>query len=123
MLFNFGLNGNNADGGFGAALIMDANGNLYGTTSGGGAGVYGGGTVFELSPPSTSVGEWTESVLWFFGSGTDGNTPEDGLIMDSKGNLYGTARGGAAGAGVVFETDTACDRWRELDGVYPVGLW
>ena len=72
---------------------MDASGNLYGTTSKGGrygtsSGGYG--TVFELTPPSTSGGNWTESVLWSFGNGSDGATPEAGLVVDNSGNLYGT---------------------------------
>ena len=46
--------------------------------------------MFELTPPSTSGGNWTESILWSFGGGTDGNYPYAGLIMDAEGNLYGT---------------------------------
>jgi hypothetical protein len=49
---------------------MDTKGNLYGTTSEGGAylsgTMYGAGTVFELTPPTTSGGSWTESVLYSF---------------------------------------------------------
>jgi uncharacterized repeat protein (TIGR03803 family) len=91
-----------------AGLIMDKSGNLYGTTAHGGA--YGGGTVFELTPPSSNGSAWTESILWSFGNGTDGIDPEAGLIMDKSGNLYGTTSiGGAngasasAGGGIVFE--------------------
>ena len=60
-----------------ADLIMDKSGNLYGTTQHGGAyaALQPGGTVFELTPPSTSGGNWTESVLWSFGNGTDGSYP------------------------------------------------
>jgi uncharacterized repeat protein (TIGR03803 family) len=87
----------NADGASPAGdLIMDAAGNLYGTTSGGGSG-----TVFELIPPSTSTGSWTEIVLHRF-NGSDGANPIAGLIMDASGNLYGTARGGGSG------TSTTC---------------
>lgn len=75
-----------------AGLVMDKSGNLYGTTSVGGA--YGassaGGTVFELTPPATSGGDWTEKIIWSFGNGTDGELPEAGLIMDKAGDLYGT---------------------------------
>ena len=70
-LWNFG---NGTDGSSPrAGLVRDRSGNLYGTTIFGGA--YGPGTVFELRPPSTAGGLWTESVLWSFGNGTDGAAP------------------------------------------------
>lgn len=83
-----------------AAVIVDGSGNLYGTTSGELTG--GNGTVFELTPGSG--GAWTETVLHSFTGGSDGGFPADPLIMDSAGNLYGTAGGGGTlGSGVVFE--------------------
>jgi hypothetical protein len=88
----------------GATLIMDASGNLYSTTTNGGAYSSGengvGGTVFELTIPSTVGGNWIESILWSFANGTDGAQPGFGsLIMDTSGNLYGTTVfGGAYGA-------------------------
>ena len=108
--------GNGTDGlGPAAGLIMDASGNLYGTTRLGGAS--GGGTVFELTPPSTVGEAWTESILWDFGNGTDGKQPYAGLIMDKSGNLYGTTRnGGASGGGTVFELtppSTVGEAWTE----------
>ncbi len=78
-----------------AGLIKDSAGNLYGTTSGGGDN--GCGTVYELSPPSTPGGSWTETVLYSFAppsNPNDGCGPEAGLVMDSNGNLYGTTSGG-----------------------------
>lgn len=92
-------------------LVFDAAGNLYGTTNEGGAD--NAGTVFELSP--TSAGGWTESVLYSFTGGADGAEPQAGLILDSVGNLYGTASsGGAYGVGVVFElTPTLTGDWTE----------
>jgi uncharacterized repeat protein (TIGR03803 family) len=85
-----------------AGLIMDSNGNLYGTTVEGGASRNG--TVFELSPPTTADGPWNETVLHAFKGGNDGAAPYAGLIMDSSGNLYGTTGGGgASGWGTVFE--------------------
>jgi uncharacterized repeat protein (TIGR03803 family) len=79
-----------------AGLIMDKKGNLYGTTSYGGAG--GKGTVFEVAPSGT------ETVLWSFSGGADGSDPMASLIIDKKGNLYGTTVfGGANGDGTVFE--------------------
>ena len=100
--------------------------NLYGATSfGGGKGTtcdefYGGncGAVFELSPPKTKGGKWTEKVLHAFASGTDGANPNGGLVLDSKGAVYGTTSfggfaGGAlqtlAGRGIVFQAQTATE--------------
>jgi len=72
-------------------LVIDANGNLYGTTERGGTG-YGsggyGGTVFELSPGAG--GAWTETILHNFQGGQDGQFPATRLNMDQSGNLYGT---------------------------------
>jgi uncharacterized repeat protein (TIGR03803 family) len=79
-----------------AGLIRDSSGNGYGTTSSGGAS--NAGTLFELAK-----GTGTLSVLASF-NGTDGANPDDGLIMDSSGNLYGTtAGGGISGSGTIFE--------------------
>ncbi len=81
-------------------LALDAAGNLYGTTTAGGAS--GNGAVFELA--KNSDGSWTESVLYSFAGGTDGATPYAGVTFDTSGNLYGTTTaGGASSAGTVFE--------------------
>ncbi len=84
-----------------AGVISDSAGNLYGTTVAG--GLYGYGTVFELSY-NVGVG-WTETVLHSFTlNGNDGGAPYAGLISDPAGNLYGvTNQGGAHEGGVVFE--------------------
>jgi hypothetical protein len=78
-------------------LVFDNAGNLYGaTTFGGGHGTTCNdfyqycGAVFELSPPKTKGGKWTEKVLHGFKSGTDGANPNGGLVFDSKGAIYGT---------------------------------
>jgi uncharacterized repeat protein (TIGR03803 family) len=87
-----------------AGLIADAAGNLYGTTTNGGAASCQGGcgTVFELSP--TAGGRWTETVVYRFTGGSDGAIPQTGLTFDAGGNLYGTTiHGGALGDGVVFQ--------------------
>src|ERR1700733_13909644 len=86
------------------ALIFDYQGNLYGTTTSGGGG--NGGSVFELSPPSTPGGAWTETVLWANSASdaTDGSQLYGKVVMDPEGNLYGTTyAGGSHGAGTVFE--------------------
>jgi uncharacterized repeat protein (TIGR03803 family) len=83
-------------------LVTDSSGNLYGTTSRGGAS--GCGTIFELSPPSGPDRGWSERVLYTFAGGKDGNNPAAGLIGDRNGNLYGTtAFGGEYGFGTVFK--------------------
>ncbi|MGH9918464.1 MAG: choice-of-anchor tandem repeat GloVer-containing protein, partial [Nitrososphaerales archaeon] len=82
-------------------VIMDKAGNLYGTTSrGGGTGCSGDGcgTVFELAP------DGTETILHAFQGGSDGELPQNGVVEDSAGNLYGTTGAGGTGAvGTVFE--------------------
>ncbi len=101
-----------------AGLVMDSSGNLYGTTSSGGA--HSVGTVFEV----TSAG--TETVLYSFTGGLDGGIPYGGLVLDSEGNLYGTTRsGGAYHGGTVFElTPTGAETvWHSFghgtDGKFP----
>jgi uncharacterized repeat protein (TIGR03803 family) len=82
-----------------AGLIMDAAGNLYGTTGFGGD--FGIGVVFKLDPTGK------ETVVHTF-TGADGAEPSAPLIMDSAGNLYGTTfRGGAAGFGTIFKLNPA----------------
>jgi uncharacterized repeat protein (TIGR03803 family) len=113
VLYSFCSQAKCADGEFPfAGLIMDKEGNLYGTTAYGGASSpcsqwTGCGAVFKLAPPSTEGGAWTETVLHSFDSQrgiVDGNTPYAGLVMDKEGNLYGTTGGGgASNRGTVFE--------------------
>jgi uncharacterized repeat protein (TIGR03803 family) len=87
-----GADGENPLGG----VVRDASGNLYGTTENGGA--FNSGTVFKLEPNGH------ETVLHSFGAGPkDGKYPENGLVRDSRGNLYGTTYLGGAGFGIVFE--------------------
>jgi uncharacterized repeat protein (TIGR03803 family) len=85
------------------SLVADGAGNLYGTTNEGGA--HNVGTVYELSPPTLTGGAWTESVLYSFGTNhSDGSYPQGGLILDPKGNLYGTTSQGGAGSGSGYGT-------------------
>jgi len=94
---------------WGAGVILDAVGNLYGSTMYGGRGTCnndgapGCGTVFELTPKAG--GGWAEKVLYSFkNNGKDGFYPQASLIFDAAGNLYGTTVGGGTGGyGTVFE--------------------
>jgi|HubBroStandDraft_6_1064221.scaffolds.fasta_scaffold00022_4 uncharacterized repeat protein (TIGR03803 family) len=137
VLYSFGSHPN--DGQYPAAgLIFDQQGNLYGTTASGGAATWG--TVFELSPPSTAGGPWTESILYNFTGGTsDGAVPLASLVFDKQGNLYGTTKSGGSGecygfpgsCGTIFQLSPPSTKggvWRHriihnfgfgADGSYP----
>jgi len=141
------------DGGYGGATpalhqspLVDANGNLYATTFAGGnpkycqntfPGVVGCGVVFKLS---NAFGGWRETVLYRFFGFADGAFPGGRLVMDSSGNLYGSASAGGNtqgnckgnyGCGVVFELSPASSGlWNATtlhtfawtDGLGPGGL-
>jgi uncharacterized repeat protein (TIGR03803 family) len=79
-----------------AGLTWDRAGNLYGTTSVGGAGF---GTVFELSHADSG---WTLSNLYSFRGGSDGAQPEARVVFAPDGTLYGTTTVGGLGYGTVF---------------------
>ncbi len=81
-------------------LLIDAAGNLYGTTNGG-ADEFGGaflGTVFKLSADHTTM-----TPLYTFTGQADGDIPQAGLTADEAGNLYGTTTSGGTGTGTVFK--------------------
>ena len=128
ILYSFG-GGNDGVNPYGG-LIFDESGALYGTTYFGGGSYYA-GTVFKLTPPSTSGGAWTETILHTF-SGGDGAYPYPTLISDSSGALYGnTANGGVdQNYGTVFQltppatqggawTHTVLYRFNGSDGANP----
>ena len=92
-------------------LAFDGSGNLYGTTAeGGGASACNGGcgTIFKI----TSAG--TESVLYSFQGGSDGEGPQGGLIFDSKGNLFGMTGGGGDFNGICSNVNIGCGTVFEL---------
>jgi uncharacterized repeat protein (TIGR03803 family) len=99
VLYAFCAKANCTDGYYPSdAPVFDQKGNLYGTTNLGGG--VGGGVVFKLTP------EGKETVLHAFCTLTncaDGMNPSAPLVFDEKGNLYGTAGGGAYARGVVFK--------------------
>ena len=112
----------NNDGQYPFAGLIGVKGKLYGTTLDGGDS--GTGAVFALDPKTGA-----ETVLYSFGSGTDGQNPE-GSLIDAHGMLYGaTLDGGAHGKGTVFALDletgaetvvhSFCGRKACSDGAYP----
>src|SRR5665213_250328 len=75
-----------------AAVALDASGNLFGTTYGG--GISSAGTVFEIAKGSSTI----KTIATF--NGTNGANPWAGVTLDASGNLYGTTYfGGANGDG------------------------
>lgn len=111
ILYSF-QNGASAGVGLNGSLVVDKSGNVYGTA------FYDGkdfeGTVFELQPGS---GGWSESIIYPFCSQekcTDGANPDSGLILDSSGNLFGSATaGGTEQGGVAFELTPGPSSWTE----------
>src|SRR5580698_1414607 len=110
------------DGGVPAnGVIMDAAGNLFGTTNDDGqyGPEKGAGTAFELSPPSVQGGAWTENTLFSFQQIKDGNEPNE-LTLDAKGNLFGTRTadnilctpGNPKYCGTVFELQPEAGVWK-----------
>jgi uncharacterized repeat protein (TIGR03803 family) len=121
-----------------AALLMNSAGDLYGTTTAGGA--HGFGVAFEATSAS---GTWRTRVLHSFtGANSDGEYPNSVLTMDAAGNLYGTTEAGGAklqncqvmtdkGCGTVFELSLSGTTWKETvlhsfsggtDGGFPGGV-
>lgn len=115
----------NTDAANGNVTAFDSLGNLYGIS---GAGAYGQGAVFELSP---AQGGWIEKILYNFTGGSDGSNPSS-LLVGHDGTLYGTAMGGGVyGSGAVFQLVPASGGWTEnvlysfmgtTDGFWPNGL-
>jgi uncharacterized repeat protein (TIGR03803 family) len=108
-------------------LVVDAAGNLYGSSVLGGD--FGGGTVFQLSPSGSG---WTHTVLYSFTGGLDGGEPYKGVTLDAEGNLIGTAVTGGngpceGGCGVIYKltnnggvwTQTVIHNFTGQDGAGP----
>jgi uncharacterized repeat protein (TIGR03803 family) len=114
-----------------SGLLLDSAGNLYGTTGlgGGGTKCVGGhtngcGTVYKLDTNGT------ETVLYAFTGGADGAFPDDRLVSDAAGNLYGTTTKGGEKlySGTVYKLDPTGKEtvlYNFLggkDGLFPDGL-
>jgi hypothetical protein len=116
-------------------LIVDKSGALYGTTEGGdGTGClgFGCGTVFKLTPVSSS--QYALAVIYQFKDGEDGSVPSGGLTADPSGALYGTTELGGfsqdGNPGTVFELTPSGSGYSEQviyrftagsDGRHPIG--
>jgi len=111
-IFHGGKDGEQPMGG----VILDAQGNVYGTTVAGGArtgcnnGGFGCGTVFELQK---SGSKYREKIIFRF-NGSNGYQPVADIFLDSKANLYSTtANGGAFNNGIAFELTNTSGKWTE----------
>ena len=103
VLHSFGKNtdtyGNPLDGGNPGGLVLGSDGYLYGTTSYGGTGGSGNGTIFKI----TTTGSLTS--VYTFGAGDDhGSGGGNPMVLGKDGNLYGATQfGGDNEAGIIFE--------------------
>jgi hypothetical protein len=123
-----------------AGLLLDQSGNLFGTTYYGGTSQaclgLGCGVVFELSPDSD--GHWTETTLYSFSGGVDGQSPTS-IVLGPSGSLLGTTVFGGAstncgtnGCGVLYQVLKGSNgQWQErvlssfvggVSGQNPVGI-
>jgi uncharacterized repeat protein (TIGR03803 family) len=111
-LYTF-LNSPTDGSGVNAELVVDASGNLYGTTISGGPSTCnnlglppGCGIVFKLTPPATGSGPYTETILHAFLGDTDGANPQSTIVKGPGGSWYGTTNFGGTGSpglGTIFE--------------------
>ena len=105
-----------------SSLVQGTDGNLYGTSGGGGETGYG--TVFQITPSGVLT-----TLHHFCGQAncTDGATPATGLVLATDGNLYGTTDyGGAYNLGTIFRITTSgkyavVHSFNGSDGNYPYG--
>jgi uncharacterized repeat protein (TIGR03803 family) len=104
-----------------AGVILDSQGNLYGTTTEG--GTEDGGIIFKISPSGT------ETILYNFTCQEDGCFPNAGVVMDKDGSLYGTTLGGSLFYGNVYKfvpsTGTLTNLYNFMggdDGAEPFGV-
>ena len=113
-----------SDGGYPLSpLFLDNRGAIYGASQEGGLHgkgcnqQFGCGTIFQLVPPATHGGAWTEHTLYEFKGASDGGNPST-MIMDGTGTIYGTTTSGGifnsncpSGCGVVFKLTPKNGTW------------
>jgi uncharacterized repeat protein (TIGR03803 family) len=109
-------------------VVFDAAGNIYGNTTFGGTNGFG--DIYKLTPSGSG---YTESIIHTFTGGADGGSPSQAgkLLLDGRGNVYGTTLvGGAFNFGAVFELTPAGSGYTEsvlysftggADGAAPEG--
>lgn len=98
VLYSF-KGGSDGEGSIGN-LVLDASGNLYGTTANGGAS--GDGVIFSLTPAAHH--KWKESVVHSFAGAPDGAFAYNGMVSDGAGNYYGsTVHGGTDDEGAIYK--------------------
>jgi uncharacterized repeat protein (TIGR03803 family) len=113
-----------------SGIIFDSQGNIYGSNVNGGAGY---GVVYKMTPSGEG---WNYQVIYTFTGGQDGANPEGQLLLDSSGNLYGTATTGGLsgcgnfGCGTIYKLSPSGSGWTETtlysfrdgtDGAQPTG--
>lgn len=100
---------------FATGPVLDSKGDLFGVTEGGGD-ANGDGTVFEIV-----AGSGTITTLATFNSATTGSSPGGNLIINSAGDLFGTAaNGGAYNCGTVWELPAGSGSIAALASFTPV---
>jgi len=97
-------------------LVFGPRRRLVWHTMSGGIPGQGSGIVFQLTPPATLRGPWTEKVLHKFTGATDGANPEADLILDNAGALYGATSCSTPDGGLVFKLEPPAmpgGEWKE----------
>jgi len=114
----YGFSGGVDGGGLYSGVIIDASDNLYGGTVGGGDG--GGGTIYQLQRQPD--GSWVKIVIHDLDFHTEGGNPNNGMVFDPAGNLYGTMEdGGPQQFGGVFQLVPNPDGPWTLNLLYDIG--